>query len=217
MAAGTTSVDAKAVRVDSIGRGVETHKPHRATHIGVRFWDLEPRAAPVTNGEDRKSPVQERLEPRPGLLWGRPPRDPAAAHHVEDPDTVGIARWRENVKGQRHPVLMAIDHIRDDGAAVLCVDRDSQAERRQRRGRGSGQHSHGYSPAPTGSSVVPCSDTAKSTPGLRLTLPLGLKALLSAKLGRRVRRTTIGCMRRLVAGTRRFGVRRDLPYPRSTW
>ena len=54
MAAGGTSVDAKAVGVDSIGRGVETHKPHRATDIGVLFWDLEPRAAPVTNGEDRK-------------------------------------------------------------------------------------------------------------------------------------------------------------------
>ena len=71
MAAGTTSVDARAVRVDSIGRGVETHKPHRTTHIGVRFWDPEPRAAPVTNGEDRKSPVQEFLRPDETKGWVR--------------------------------------------------------------------------------------------------------------------------------------------------
>ena len=95
MAAGTTSVDARAVRVDSIGRGVETHKPHRTTHIGVRFWDPEPRAAPVTNGEDRKSPVQEFLRPDETKGWVRRHADRVVGVFVaSELAVVGLIRFR---------------------------------------------------------------------------------------------------------------------------
>jgi len=114
------SVDADAFRVEAKVGSVETHVPHRARHIGVRLRDVEPRAAPVTNGEDRKSLIQERLVSSLGLLGVPPPRDPSAAHHIEDRGSVGRS-GSEDVQGESHPGLMPIDQVRHDGVTVLCL------------------------------------------------------------------------------------------------
>ena len=140
------AVDAKAIRVDSVGVGMETHEPDRTAHVRVRFRHLEARTATVPNGENRKPPAQERFVPWSSLFGGHPPRDPATAYHIENANTVGFGR-REHIERQRHPVLMAIDHVRDDRAAGLSGNRGGQATQCQQPGRHSGQPSHGRSPS----------------------------------------------------------------------
>ena len=75
--------------------------------------DVISRAAAVSDGEYREPGVEEGCVAALGLRRIAPAREPSAADHVEDACAVGRLGL-EDVEGQGHAVLVAVDDIGDD-------------------------------------------------------------------------------------------------------
>ena len=93
MATRTPAKNPEAIRINAIGAGVQPHEPDGSPNVGVGFWNVEPRTAPVAHWEDGETGLQKGLPKRlkDALFWRCPLGHPASADHDQHPSTVRLA------------------------------------------------------------------------------------------------------------------------------
>src|SRR6266550_2514209 len=135
MTAGAASINAETIRIDGPTSGVVTNEPHAPTHVSDDFRNQVFRTTSVPQSDHSKPRVKQFLIQRQRLIRWHVVGNPAAADHEDYRRTIVVRLRFKDVEGQGHPILVAIDYIRNnvDVACGLYLSRMADCQNQKKK------------------------------------------------------------------------------------